>query len=128
MNGVAPDPGVSYRYRRLVCGDWWDEDSSSPAYNRFVALPCGEQPDFGGDSEALWRATTAYAYFALIEYNTNPVVPGAGSAIFLHVSGGGPTNGCVALPGAELVHVLRWLRPSRSPLIVIGTSAAIRSY
>ncbi len=128
MYGVAGDPGVHYRYQRLVCGDWWDEDASSPAYNSFVALRCGERPGFGGDSEALWLATVAYAYFALIDYNTGPVVPGAGSAIFLHVSAGGPTNGCVALARAELVHVLRWLRPSLSPLIVIGTSATIRSY
>src|SRR6478752_8989676 len=31
--GNAPDPGVRFRYRRLVCGDWWDEDPASPTYN-----------------------------------------------------------------------------------------------
>jgi L,D-peptidoglycan transpeptidase YkuD (ErfK/YbiS/YcfS/YnhG family) len=126
--GAAPDPGVAYRYQRLDCGDWWDEDPSSPAYNTFVQLRCGERPSFGGASEPLWLSPSAYAYFALIDYNTRPVVPGAGSAIFIHVSFGAPTDGCVALPRGELVELLRWLAPSRSPLIVIGTAARIRGY
>ncbi|MGH9029929.1 MAG: hypothetical protein ACRDV4_09980, partial [Acidimicrobiales bacterium] len=29
MYGNAPNPGVRYRYHRLVCGDWWDEDPRS---------------------------------------------------------------------------------------------------
>ncbi len=124
--GVAPDPGLHEAYRRLVCGDWWDEDPRSPAYNTFVQLPCGATPDFGGDSEALWRSPVAYAHFALIDYNTGPIVPGAGSAIFLHASVGGPTDGCVALPRAELDELLRWLRPGTHPTIVIGTAAQLR--
>jgi L,D-peptidoglycan transpeptidase YkuD (ErfK/YbiS/YcfS/YnhG family) len=127
MYGVDPDPGVHYAYHQLVCGDWWNEDPSSPAYNRFVHVPCGEVPHFGGDSEALWQSPGAYAYFALIDYNTDPAVPGAGSAIFLHVSTGGPTDGCVSLPEPELLRTLRWLYPGRSPRIAIGTTASIRS-
>ena len=126
--GAAADPGVAYRYHRLVCGDWWDEDPSSPAYNTFVHLSCGERPGFSGASEPLWLSPSAYAYFALIDYNTRPVIPGAGSAIFIHVSFGAPTDGCVALPRGELVELLRWLRPGSSPLIVIGTAAGIRRY
>jgi L,D-peptidoglycan transpeptidase YkuD (ErfK/YbiS/YcfS/YnhG family) len=36
MYGVAPNPGVRYRYHRIVCGDWWVEDARSPHYNRFA--------------------------------------------------------------------------------------------
>jgi len=126
MYGVLPDPGVKYRYHRLVCGDWWDEDPGSRTYNTFVHLACGAQPEFGGNSEALWLSPTAYAYFAFIDYNSSPIRPGAGSAIFLHVSLNHPTNGCVALPRSELVEVLRWLTPRLSPRIVIGTVADIR--
>jgi L,D-peptidoglycan transpeptidase YkuD (ErfK/YbiS/YcfS/YnhG family) len=128
MYGVAPDPGVHYRYHRLVCGDWWNEDPTSAGYNTFAQLACGARPAFGGDSEPLWRSPEAYAYLALIDYNTAPVVPGAGSAIFLHVSFGGPTDGCVALPRGELVTVLRWLRPTRAPLIVIGSMNEITRF
>jgi L,D-peptidoglycan transpeptidase YkuD (ErfK/YbiS/YcfS/YnhG family) len=107
--GTEPNPGVA-RYHRLVCGDWWDEDPGSPAYNTFVHVPCGRAPPFGGDSEALWRIVPQYRYFAVIEYNAQPVVPGRGSAIFLHVAVG-PTAGCVSLPEARLVRLLRALRP-----------------
>jgi L,D-peptidoglycan transpeptidase YkuD (ErfK/YbiS/YcfS/YnhG family) len=121
MYGVLPDPGVGYRYHRLVCGDWWDEQSSSPLYNHFVHVPCGTKPDFGGDSEALWQTVPSYDYLAVIAYNRHPVIPGRGSAIFLHVSDGQPTAGCVSIPAADLLRVLRALRPSLHPLIDITT-------
>ena len=128
MYGLAPDPGVHYAYHRLVCGDWWDEDPRTPSYNRFVHVACGARPAFGGGSEALWQQTTAYLRFAVIAYNASPVVPGRGSAIFLHADTGAPTNGCVSLPLRELDAVLRFLRPGLDPLVVIGTAASIRRY
>jgi L,D-peptidoglycan transpeptidase YkuD (ErfK/YbiS/YcfS/YnhG family) len=119
--GIAPNPGVRLRYHRLVCGDWWDEDPSSPGYNTFRHVACGTAPAFGGGSEALWRISPQYRYFAVIDYNARPVVAGRGSAIFLHVALGA-TAGCVSLPEPELVRLLRWLRPRAHPLIRIGIS------
>jgi L,D-peptidoglycan transpeptidase YkuD (ErfK/YbiS/YcfS/YnhG family) len=119
--GIAADPGVRGRYHRLVCGDWWDEDERSPTYNTFRHLRCGVGPAFGGGSEALWRISPQYRYFAVVEYNARPVVPGRGSAIFIHVDAGS-TAGCVSLPEGRLVVLLRWLRPSARPLIRIGSS------
>ncbi len=121
MYGVLPNPGVAYQYHRLVCGDWWDEQSSSALYNHFVHVPCGTKPDFGGGSEALWQTVPSYDYLAVIAYNRNPIIPGRGSAIFLHVSDGQPTAGCVSIPAADLLRVLRALRPSLHPLIDITT-------
>ena len=86
------------------------------------------RPPFGGGSEALWRATTAYRHFAVVEYNAHPAVPGRGSAIFVHDDIGAPTNGCVSLPQSQLVRLLRWLRPAAHPAIVIGTAAEIRGF
>jgi L,D-peptidoglycan transpeptidase YkuD (ErfK/YbiS/YcfS/YnhG family) len=128
MYGNAPNPGVQYQYQQLVCGDWWDETPSSPEYNTFQYVPCGTAPPFGGGSEALWEETTAYPSFAVVEYNTSPVVPGAGSAIFLHATVGGPTAGCVSLPLTQLDDVLRWLDPAATPLIVMGPSSEIDTF
>ncbi len=128
MYGVAPDPGVHYRYHRIVCGDWWVEDRRSPYYNRFHHVPCGTRPPFRVTDEDLSRSPTAYRHFAFIRYNSDPIVPGRGSGIFLHASTGRPTRGCVSLAVPQLVTVLRWLRPSSSPLIVIGTRATIRQH
>ena len=109
--GLDPDPGVAFRYHRLGCGDWWDEDSSSTTYNTFRHVRCGTSPPFGGGSEALWRVTVAYRLFAVIQYNVAPAVPGRGSAIFLHVDNGRATNGCVSIARSRLQALLRRLRP-----------------
>jgi len=129
MYGVGANPGVRYRYHRVVCGDWWVEDIRSPLYNRFHHVRCGTKPPFRITSEDMSRSPISYRYLAVVDYNTHPIVPGRGSGIFLHVSAsGGPTLGCVSLTRAQLVTVLRWLDPAASPEIVIGTAATIRDY
>lgn len=126
MYGVEPNLGVRFRYRRLRCGDWWDEDPSSPTYNSFQHVPCERKPPFSPTSDGMWRQPVPYAHLAVVEYNMHPVVPGKGSGIFLHAQTGGPTIGCISLRKDELVRVLRWLRPAARPHIVIGTSAMLR--
>src|SRR5918996_1554673 len=46
MYGNEPNPGVKFRYQRLRCGDWWNEDPSSPTYNTLQRLRCGQRPPF----------------------------------------------------------------------------------
>lgn len=129
MYGNEPDPGgLHYAYHRLACGDWWDEDPYSSQYNRFVHVPCGVTPAFASWSEALWTETVAYPYFAVVQFNAEPIVAGPsapGSGIFLHSWVAGPTAGCVALPRTELLRLLRWLTPSAHPIIEIGTLAEV---
>jgi L,D-peptidoglycan transpeptidase YkuD (ErfK/YbiS/YcfS/YnhG family) len=127
--GNEPDPGGLHEaYHRLVCGDWWDEDPFSAGYNRFVHMRCGTTPPFAARSEALWTETTAYPYFAVVDYNENPTIAGSdapGSGIFVHAWVDGPTEGCVALHTADLLHVLRWLEPAHHPFIEIGTNSQV---
>jgi L,D-peptidoglycan transpeptidase YkuD (ErfK/YbiS/YcfS/YnhG family) len=127
MYGTEPDPGTQFPYHQLVCGDWWDEDSSSPTYNTFQHAPCGSTPPFAAASEALWTEGNAYPYMAVIDFNTPPTGP-YGSGIFLHADVGQPTAGCVSLPLPDLVEVLDWLRPSLNPMIVMGPDSVIRSF
>jgi len=119
MYGVAPNPGVRFRYRRIVCGDYWVEDPHSPYYNTFRHVSCGSAPPFRVTGDRLWEATTAYRHFAVVEFNMRPVVPGRGSGIFLHATTGRPTNGCISLPVAQLRQTLRWLDPAARPRIAI---------
>jgi L,D-peptidoglycan transpeptidase YkuD (ErfK/YbiS/YcfS/YnhG family) len=127
MYGTAPNPGTLFPYHQLVCGDWWDEDSSSPEYNTFQHVACGTEPSFGSDSEALWTEGNAYPSMAVIHYNT-PASGPIGSGIFLHADLGAPTQGCVSLPYGDLVQVLKWLNPARHPVVVMGPASVIRSY
>ena len=119
MYGNAPNPGVRFRYRRLVCGDWWDEDPASPTYNTFQHVRCGLRPPFRVKSPGMWQQPRAYPYLAVVEFNVRPVVPGRGSGIFLHAQTGGPTQGCISLARGALVRVLRWLDPAARPRIAI---------
>ena len=110
--GVKADPGVALPYRRVTGPSIvWDDNPSSPTYNLWVD---------GGRGEPMY-VTPAYDYGAVIAYNADRT-PGLGSAIFLHVSTGAPTAGCVSLPVGQLLQVLRWLDPARSPAIVMGVS------
>jgi L,D-peptidoglycan transpeptidase YkuD (ErfK/YbiS/YcfS/YnhG family) len=126
MYGNEANPGVRFRYRRVRCGDWWDEDPSSPTYNSFQTVGCGRRPPFGVNSEGMWQNRRAYPFLAVVEFNMRPVVPGRGSGIFLHAATGRATNGCVSLDRGDLLRVLRWLRPNAAPHIAIGTTAQLR--
>jgi L,D-peptidoglycan transpeptidase YkuD (ErfK/YbiS/YcfS/YnhG family) len=119
MYGNATNPGVRFGYRRLVCGDWWDEDPSSPTYNSFQHVRCGQRPPFRIKSEGMWQQPRAYPYLAVVEFNMRPVVPGRGSGIFLHAQTGAATEGCISLRRPDLRRVLRWLRPASTPRIAI---------
>ena len=77
MYGVARNPGVRYRYHRVVCGDWWVEDPESPHYNGSVTCSAGRGRPSGIVSEDMSRSPEAYKYLAVIDYNTSPVVPRA---------------------------------------------------
>lgn len=120
MYGNAPDPGVRFRYRRLRCGDWWVEDPASPAYNTLRHVRCGHRPPFRVTTPDMSKERTAYSHLAVVEFNMHPVVAGRGSGIFLHAQTDGPTNGCISLRRADLIRVLRWLRPAAAPTIAIG--------
>ena len=116
--GVAPDPGVRFEYRQVPDASIvWDEDPASPTYNLWIDLD-----DFGGgtDPEGMYQPV-AYRHGAVIAYNTART-PGLGSGIFLHASTGRATAGCVSLPVEQLVAVLRWLDPARTPRIVLGVA------
>ena len=125
-SGIYSDPGVSFPWRSVTSSDVWDDDPSSPLYNQWVNEAVSGVAAAGADPEPMEDAPF-YDYGAVIDYNTDPVVPYAGSAIFLHVSDGSPTVGCVALPEEELLPVLKWLNPADSPRIIMGTESAVVS-
>jgi L,D-peptidoglycan transpeptidase YkuD (ErfK/YbiS/YcfS/YnhG family) len=129
MYGNSANPGgLHYAYHRLVCGDWWDEDPYSPEYNEFVHVPCATRPSFASWSEALWTETRAYPDLAVLQTNNDPTIGGRdapGAGIFLHHWMNAPTEGCIALPLADLLDILRWLEPTAHPVIEIGTDAEL---
>ena len=105
-------------YRQVSEVDLWVDDPNSPDYNQWVKQ--GETS--AGSYEKMKREDEQYKYGIVIEYNTDPVIKGHGSAIFFHVwmAWGVPTAGCVAVSEEDMIKILEWLDPDAFPLIIMG--------
>ena len=95
-------PKTSLPLRPLSLVDGWCDAPGDPRYNRRVTLP------YAASAEQLWRGDRLYDVLVPLGYNDDPVVPGRGSAIFLHVARPdfAGTEGCVALALEDLISVL----------------------
>ncbi len=95
-------PATGLPVAALVRNDGWCDDAADADYNRQVTLP------YPARAERLWRRDGAYDLIVVPGYNDDPVVPGKGSAVFLHVAKPGypPTQGCVAVAREELLEIL----------------------
>lgn len=80
----------------------WCDAPDAPTYNQQIVFP------HAGSAEKLWRDDPLYDVIVVLGHNDSPVVPGCGSAIFLHVATPDyrPTEGCVALGLEDLLEVL----------------------
>ncbi len=87
--------------------DGWCDDPDSQAYNRPIRFP------FPRSAEHLTRRDRLYDRIVVLGHNDNPVVPGLGSAIFMHVARADyrATLGCVALAPDDLTYVLKLAHP-----------------
>jgi L,D-peptidoglycan transpeptidase YkuD (ErfK/YbiS/YcfS/YnhG family) len=121
--GRLPDPGTALPYVRTTPADWWISQPG-PLYNTRQRCSSGCAFTRGDPNEQLYYTVPYYRYAVVIDYNTRNsptgVVQGAGSAFFLHVSVGAPTQGCISIAQSKLVRLLRWLSPARHPRILIG--------
>jgi L,D-peptidoglycan transpeptidase YkuD (ErfK/YbiS/YcfS/YnhG family) len=93
--------------RAIGPADGWCDDPADARYNQPVRLP------YAGRTESLWRSDHVYDLIVPLGYNDDPVVPGLGSAIFLHCARHdfAPTEGCVALGQEDLLRYLALAGP-----------------
>ena len=139
--GRLPDPGTKLPYRQFDSNDSWTYDRDHPyTYNVFQTAPIS-RADYGGSAEYLWSMGPQYRYVAVLDFNlpggpitagpdgirrsTTPPNTKRGGGIFLHVEKGRTTAGCVSIPLDRMRQVLRWLKPGRNPVIVIGPTSEI---
>ncbi|MDZ4866930.1 MAG: L,D-transpeptidase family protein [Alphaproteobacteria bacterium] len=106
-------PKMKFDVRDLKPNDGWCDAPSDLNYNRPVQLP------YAASAEALWRKDGIYDVIAVLGYNDDPVVPGRGSAIFLHIARANysPTVGCVALARENLLVFLSKATPATRVVI-----------
>ena len=99
----------------LAQTDGWCDDPGHADYNRAVDLP------HPASCETMWREDGLYDIVVITDHNSEPVVAGDGSGIFVHVAGGPdypPTRGCVAFAAEDLKHILKEWDPKEDRLVI----------
>jgi L,D-peptidoglycan transpeptidase YkuD (ErfK/YbiS/YcfS/YnhG family) len=96
--------------------DGWCDAPEHPDYNRHVVLP------FAASHEKMWLDDHLYDLVLVIGHNDDPVVPYAGSAVFVHLAQPdyGPTAGCIAFKRADLEAILSELGPADRVVVAAG--------
>ena len=113
--GLKPQPETKMPWRSITPDSYWVDDPKSTYYNQWIEAPY----NYGWTSaEHLIDFPAEYAYGVVVRYNTDDIVPGKGSAIFLHC-GARPTAGCISMKEEDLLRILRWLDPGKNPDILI---------
>ena len=99
---------TNYDLQAILTSDGWCDDPNSKYYNTQIKFP------FAKSAESLFRQDDQYDIVCVTNHNQNPIVPGAGSAIFIHVASKdySTTAGCVALSLDDLTEILSTLTKS----------------
>lgn len=111
-------------YQQTTKEDKWIDDPNSEDYNTFIRGFTNAK-----SYENLLLKSDAYKYCLVIEYNTNPVIKGKGSAIFFHLGIKKPyfTAGCVAINEENMKLIVNWLDPKQNPIIIMGNYNVLKS-
>jgi L,D-peptidoglycan transpeptidase YkuD (ErfK/YbiS/YcfS/YnhG family) len=111
---VQADTGLPYR--RASEQDIWVDDPQSPLYNQWAQLPTTAR-----SFERMKRQDSLYKLGLVVDYNFSPIVPGAGSAIFIHVwrAPTKGTTGCIALAEDHVRALARALKREFVPTVLL---------
>ena len=112
---IDDKPSTSYPMFKITDDTYWVDDPKSKYYNQKVE---GTAKKDWSSAEHMISETDAYKYGIVINYNTDPVVANAGSAVFMHCMNT-PTSGCVGVPEDIMKTILEWLDKDSNAFIFI---------
>ncbi|MEY2497249.1 MAG: hypothetical protein QOD12_805 [Verrucomicrobiota bacterium] len=117
--------GADYPFHQVTTADAWVDDVKSADYNRFVTIPDPAKPPPWFAKQKMRHNDFAYRWLLEIRHNSDPPVPGAGSAIFFHIRRGvnRPTAGCTTMAEPDLVKIITWMRAARHPCYALLPAA-----
>ena len=92
----------------------WCDDPRSEKYNKLIKFP------FDFSAEKLHIKENIYDIILVLNFNTNPIQKGKGSAIFIHITKYGykKTKGCVAVSKKDLRNIIKYI--DRKTLVTIN--------
>lgn len=95
------------------------DDPGSKYYNTILMKDEADTIDWQS-SEKMRRAAPWYEWGVVINHNTEPCLPGAGSCIFLHnwAAPDDSTVGCTAMDPDNMLNIIRWLNREKAPVLV----------
>ncbi len=95
------------------------DDPKSAHYNRIVST--ADTAVDWKSAEHMRREDALYEIAIVVEHNTQPTIPDAGSCIFIHVWRGPDSGmtGCTAMPLGTLENLARWLKPGVAALVAL---------
>lgn len=101
-------------YKYITSEDKFIDDPNHKEYNTWI----NGKTDAKSYEPMLIKS---YKMGVIVNYNMNPITPGAGSAIFMHVhqAPNMPTAGCIAMDESNLLALLHWLDKKQHPYIFI---------
>ncbi|EIA07921.1 L,D-transpeptidase [Flavobacterium frigoris] len=110
--------------QQTTAEDKWIDDPNSEDYNTYI-----KGPTTAKSYENLLLKNDAYKYCMVVEYNTNPILKGKGSAIFFHLGIKKPyfTAGCVAIDEENMKSIVNWLDPKLNPSIIMGNFTVLNN-
>lgn len=110
-----PPPHTRLSVFKITNATYWVNDPASMFYNQKVT---GTSQKDWNQAEHMADYPESYKYGFVINYNTNPVIANAGSAIFMHC-GNQPTSGCISVGEDDLLDILSMLDADANPHILI---------
>lgn len=118
--GKSSNPGTEMTYRNVTSKSYWSGERST--YNTWVESSRRVSGEHLTDYYQ-------YKYAMAIGFNTDPVVYGRGSAIFLHCKSNNTwnTSGCVSVYESTMVNLLKACR-NGTYIIIVPTAADIANY
>ena len=141
--GRQVNPGTQMPYTHVDRNDAWTYNPKVPStYNLFQSAN-RRWSSYGKYVEHLWQLGPQYDYVVTTSFNepTGQIVRGTdginrakpsantqlGGGIFLHVSKGIPTAGCISMKRNVMRSLLQWLKPASHPITVIGLASNFNS-
>ena len=115
------NPGTKMPFRQITNRSYWISNVNDPHYNTWQERSSSHSHD-----EHLIQYADQYKYAMAIDYNMDNPVPGKGSAIFLHVSNGTPTLGCISVPESTIIYYMKELGNNARIIIVENESDLYR--
>lgn len=133
--GIKSDPGTKLDYIKVDKNDAWTYNPKVPSTYNIFQTANKSWSNYDNYVEILSTYHKQYNYAAVVDFNlpTGQITQGAngvnrtdqsantgqGGGIFLHVSNGTKTAGCIAIPEKVMKAILQWLDPTKNPIIVI---------